>query len=301
MLAFRDVIGQHAGLLGRPPRPLTITSSPSNRPRLVPDDPFSRGHGRRLLRAESGGQHHATVIRNPESPGGIRASQPESHQGVEGREVKSEEGKRVSVDTSRASGATRASAAEDLDPGRERRPLESYFQEIGGTRTLRREEEVILAKELESATQELRDCLYAVPALRAPRRAPLGRAARAVAHRRQALRVGRRRGDRRDRRARRARGQAPARRCWCSATRRSTTARRRSCASSRRASRRRCRPRSSRWWCSPRCARWCASSPTTCAARAAARSAIASSRRARRCRARRCSTGRTASRTRTSA
>jgi len=68
------------------------------------------------------------------------------------------------VDTSRASGATRASAAEDLDPGRERRPLESYFQEIGGTRTLRREEEVILAKELESATQELRDCLYAVPA-----------------------------------------------------------------------------------------------------------------------------------------
>ncbi|HXK26508.1 MAG TPA: sigma-70 family RNA polymerase sigma factor [Myxococcota bacterium] len=68
------------------------------------------------------------------------------------------------MDTSRASGATRASAAEDLDPGRERRPLESYFQEIGGTRTLRREEEVILAKELESATQELRECLYAVPA-----------------------------------------------------------------------------------------------------------------------------------------
>jgi len=86
------------------------------------------------------------------------------HRGVEGREVKSEEGKRASVDTSRASGATRASAAEDLDPGRERRPLESYFQEIGGTRTLRREEEVILAKELESATQELRECLYAVPA-----------------------------------------------------------------------------------------------------------------------------------------
>jgi RNA polymerase primary sigma factor len=70
----------------------------------------------------------------------------------------------VSADTSRASGATRASAAEDLDPGRERRPLESYFQEIGGTRTLRREEEVVLAKELESATQELRECLYAVPA-----------------------------------------------------------------------------------------------------------------------------------------
>ena len=43
-------------------------------------------------------------------------------------------------------GAARAVAADELDPGRERRPLESYFQEIGGTRTLRREEEVILAK-----------------------------------------------------------------------------------------------------------------------------------------------------------
>ena len=31
------------------------------------------------------------------------------------------------------SGATRAIAADELDPGRERRPLESYFQEIGGT------------------------------------------------------------------------------------------------------------------------------------------------------------------------
>ena len=49
-------------------------------------------------------------------------------------------------------GATPAIAAEELDPGRERRPLESYFQEIGGTRTLRREEEVILAKDLEAAT-----------------------------------------------------------------------------------------------------------------------------------------------------
>jgi RNA polymerase primary sigma factor len=61
------------------------------------------------------------------------------------------------------SGATRAVSADELDPGRERRPLESYFQEIGGTRTLRREEEVILAKELESATAELRDALYAIP------------------------------------------------------------------------------------------------------------------------------------------
>ncbi len=60
-------------------------------------------------------------------------------------------------------GATRAVSADELDPGRERRPLESYFQEIGGTRTLRREEEVILAKELESATQELREALYAIP------------------------------------------------------------------------------------------------------------------------------------------
>jgi RNA polymerase primary sigma factor len=62
-----------------------------------------------------------------------------------------------------AGGAARAVAADELDPGRERRPLESYFQEIGGTRTLRREEEVILAKELESATAELRDALYAIP------------------------------------------------------------------------------------------------------------------------------------------
>ncbi len=61
------------------------------------------------------------------------------------------------------SGAMRAVSADELDPGRERRPLESYFQEIGGTRTLRREEEVILAKELESATTELREALYAIP------------------------------------------------------------------------------------------------------------------------------------------
>ncbi len=60
-------------------------------------------------------------------------------------------------------GAMRAASADELDPGRERRPLESYFQEIGGTRTLRREEEVILAKELESATNELREALYAIP------------------------------------------------------------------------------------------------------------------------------------------
>jgi len=66
-------------------------------------------------------------------------------------------------DTQQATGATRAAPAEDLDPGRERRPLESYFQEIGGTRTLRREEEVLLAKELEAATSDLRDALYSIP------------------------------------------------------------------------------------------------------------------------------------------
>jgi RNA polymerase sigma factor (sigma-70 family) len=60
-------------------------------------------------------------------------------------------------------GATPVVAADELDPGRERRPLESYFQEIGGTRTLKREEEVYLAKDLEAATAALRDALYAVP------------------------------------------------------------------------------------------------------------------------------------------
>ena len=60
-------------------------------------------------------------------------------------------------------GATPVVSAEELDPGRERRPLESYFQEIGGTRTLKREEEVYLAKDLEAATAALRDALYAVP------------------------------------------------------------------------------------------------------------------------------------------
>jgi RNA polymerase primary sigma factor len=60
-------------------------------------------------------------------------------------------------------GATPVVAAEELDPGRERRPLESYFQEIGGTRTLKREEEVYLAKDLEAATADLRAALYAIP------------------------------------------------------------------------------------------------------------------------------------------
>ncbi len=77
--------------------------------------------------------------------------------------TKSEKSEKSEGKTSVAQGATRAAPAEDLDPGRERRPLESYFQEIGGTRTLKREEEVILAKELESATQQLREALYAIP------------------------------------------------------------------------------------------------------------------------------------------
>ena len=62
-----------------------------------------------------------------------------------------------------ATGATPVAAPEEVDAARDRRPLESYFQEIGGTRTLKREEEVVLAKELEAATAQLRDALYAVP------------------------------------------------------------------------------------------------------------------------------------------
>ena len=63
----------------------------------------------------------------------------------------------------RSNASAPAAVTEELDPGRERRPLESYFQEIGGTRTLKREEEVVLAKELEAATAQLRDALYAIP------------------------------------------------------------------------------------------------------------------------------------------
>jgi RNA polymerase primary sigma factor len=89
----------------------------------------------------------------------------ESHRDIEERVVKANEETQASshVAANQTMGATRAVPADELDPGRERRPLESYFQEIGGTRTLRREEEVILAKELESATQGLRDALYAIP------------------------------------------------------------------------------------------------------------------------------------------
>jgi len=92
----------------------------------------------------------------------------ESHRGIKGKSVKQEETQQNSATAPSGvarstTGAARAVSAEELDPGRERRPLESYFQEIGGTRTLRREEEVILAKELEAATADLRDALYAIP------------------------------------------------------------------------------------------------------------------------------------------
>jgi RNA polymerase primary sigma factor len=60
--------------------------------------------------------------------------------------------------------APAAAPAEDVAISRDRRPLESYFQEIGGTRTLKREEEVVLAKELEAATAALRVALYSIPA-----------------------------------------------------------------------------------------------------------------------------------------
>jgi RNA polymerase primary sigma factor len=63
----------------------------------------------------------------------------------------------------RASGGQAALPAEEFEVARERRPLESYFQEIGGTRTLKREEEVQLAKELEAATAALRGALYGIP------------------------------------------------------------------------------------------------------------------------------------------
>jgi RNA polymerase primary sigma factor len=63
----------------------------------------------------------------------------------------------------RASGGQATLPAEDFEVARERRPLESYFQEIGGTRTLKREEEVTLAKELEAATAALRGALYSIP------------------------------------------------------------------------------------------------------------------------------------------
>ena len=78
--------------------------------------------------------------------------------------MKTQEKKQTDAQEAISMGATPVVAAEELDPGRERRPLESYFQEIGGTRTLKREEEVVLAKDLEAATAALRNSLYSIPA-----------------------------------------------------------------------------------------------------------------------------------------
>jgi len=78
--------------------------------------------------------------------------------------LKTQEKKQADAHEAITMGATPVVAAEELDPGRERRPLESYFQEIGGTRTLKREEEVVLAKDLEAATAALRNSLYSIPA-----------------------------------------------------------------------------------------------------------------------------------------
>jgi RNA polymerase primary sigma factor len=85
---------------------------------------------------------------------------------IERDSVKLEEKARAGVESEpsrRPRGSAAVLPADDLEAARERRPLESYFQEIGGTRTLKREEEVILAKDLESATARLRTALYSVP------------------------------------------------------------------------------------------------------------------------------------------
>ena len=80
-----------------------------------------------------------------------------------GEQLSSSQQTKDEKSTAAVQGAKPAVQSEELDPGRERRPLESYFQEIGGTRTLKREEEVVLAKDLEAATAQLRDALYAIP------------------------------------------------------------------------------------------------------------------------------------------
>ena len=174
-------------------------------------------------------------------------------------------------------------AVEDHSASRERRPLESYFQEIGGTRTLKREEEVVLAKELEAATASPAHLPLLDPRLRPLRGRSLGRPARALAHGRQALRVDRRRGDGRDRGARReGRGPAAPRAAAPRCARHAEGAARGSAhARGSRDRARDARARSSRSPCSPSCAsrrgEWCAS----CASAAAARSACATSRTGR--------------------
>ena len=58
---------------------------------------------------------------------------------------------------------SRSGLTEQFEPGRRPSLLESYLQDIGKYRTLSREEEVLLAKELEAATAELHGSLYAIP------------------------------------------------------------------------------------------------------------------------------------------
>ena len=93
--------------------------------------------------------------------GSRKAAQPAAKSAQ--KESPAKDGKKDEKAAQPAMGAQAVVSAEELDPGRERRPLESYFQEIGGTRTLKREEEVVLAKDLEAATAALRDALYAIP------------------------------------------------------------------------------------------------------------------------------------------
>ena len=45
----------------------------------------------------------------------------------------------------------------------ERQALESYLSDIGRTPTLRREDEVVLARDMEAALSEFRGCLFSIP------------------------------------------------------------------------------------------------------------------------------------------
>ena len=203
-------------ILGRLVAPRTRRGEPPSE-RIPPADLLAGGR-RGCKRAPTceghGGGDVASQALKPDGPGRYPTRIAESHREIEGSSVKLEETTRIANGGSparTASGAARAVRSRRARPGRERRPLESYFQEIGGTRTLRREEEVILAKELEAATADLRDALYSIPC-----------SAQHVIDRWDALRALSHTGAKlsesvgaeetgRDRRARRASGQAPAR------------------------------------------------------------------------------------------
>ena len=151
----------------------------------------------------------------PDGPGRYPTRIAESHREIEGTSVKLEETtprianggglrsdrerRRARRRSRRARSGARAPAARVLLPGDRRH---AHAAPRGGGRP----RQGARGGDRGAARCALRD-----PVLRAARDRPLGRAARALAHGREALRVGRRRGDRRDRRARRARGQAPAR------------------------------------------------------------------------------------------